>query len=142
MIDYAMLPNCECNQKQKHKKQPWGKVECFAFGGATVHFASLETSFHAANHTIPPPPSNEGCPLCPKDKNRSPFHGEKTPDGKKFLGRRSYQISQTILHGRDAILRVRDKWLIFNIVSQLWADVKYHVPTRLVFVSVPPEFIH
>ncbi|MEE0454415.1 MAG: hypothetical protein UDD86_09015, partial [Sodaliphilus sp.] len=23
-IDYAMLPNCEWNQKQKHKKQPWG----------------------------------------------------------------------------------------------------------------------
>ena len=52
-------------------------VECFAFGGATVRFASLETSFHAANHTIPPPPSHEGYPLCPKDKNRSPFHGEK-----------------------------------------------------------------
>ena len=40
-------------------------------------FASLETSFHAANHTIPPPPSYEGIPRCPKDKNRSPFHGEK-----------------------------------------------------------------
>ncbi|MCI6625896.1 MAG: hypothetical protein MR747_07390 [Bacteroidales bacterium] len=39
-----MLPNREWNQKQKHKKQPWGKVECFAFGGATVRFASLETS--------------------------------------------------------------------------------------------------
>ena len=76
-IDYAMLPNCEWNQKQKHKKQPWGNVECFAFGGATVRFASLETSFHAANHTIPPPPSYEGYPLCHKDKNRSPFHGEK-----------------------------------------------------------------
>ena len=25
------------------KKQPWGNVECFAFGGATVRFASLET---------------------------------------------------------------------------------------------------
>ena len=57
------------------KKQPWSNVECFAFGGATVRFASLETSFHAANHTIPPPPSYEGHPLCPKDKNRSPFHG-------------------------------------------------------------------
>ena len=64
-------------KKQKHKKQPWGNVECFAFGGATVRFASLETSFHAANHTIPPPPSHEGSPHCPKDKNRSPFHGEK-----------------------------------------------------------------
>ena len=39
-------------------------------------------------------------------------------------------ISRTILHGRDAILRVRDKWLIINMVSQLWADVKYHVPTE------------
>ena len=76
-IDYALLPNREWNQKQKHKKQPWSKVECFAFGGATVRFASLETSFHAANHTITPPPSYEGYPLCPKDKNRSPFHGEK-----------------------------------------------------------------
>ena len=44
-----------------------------------------------------------------------------------------YQIFQTILHGRDAILRVRAKWLIFNMVSQLWADVKYHVPTRFGF---------
>ena len=33
----------------------------------------------------------------------------------------------------DATLRVRDKWLIFNIVPQLWADVKYHVPTRFGF---------
>ncbi|MDY2592514.1 MAG: hypothetical protein SOW33_06815 [Sodaliphilus sp.] len=51
-------------------------MECFAFGGATVRFASLEMSFHAANHTIPPPPSYEGFLLCSKDKNRSPFHGE------------------------------------------------------------------
>ena len=36
---------------------------------------------------------------------------------------------QTILQGRDAIFRVRAKWLIFNMVLQLWADVKYHVPT-------------
>ena len=112
-ITGAMILHC-CRKvngikNKKHKKQPWGNVECFAFGGATVHFASLETSFHAANHTIPPPPSNEGCPLCPKDKNRSPFHGEKTPDGKKFPGRRLNQISQMILHGRDAILRVRVK---------------------------------
>ncbi|MDD7164179.1 MAG: hypothetical protein SPF86_04030 [Sodaliphilus sp.] len=53
-------------------------MECFAFGGATVRLASLETSFHAANHTITTPPSYEGLPLCLKDKNRSPFHGEKT----------------------------------------------------------------
>ena len=29
--------------------------------------------------------------------------------------------------------RVRDKQLIFNIVSELWADVKYHVPTGFGF---------
>ena len=74
-----LLPNREWNQKQKHKKQPWSNVECFAFGGATVRFASLETSFHAANRTIPPPPSCEGLQLCPKDKNRSPSR-RKTPD--------------------------------------------------------------
>ncbi|MDY3733547.1 MAG: hypothetical protein SOZ98_01870, partial [Sodaliphilus sp.] len=42
---YALLSNREWNQKQKHKKQPWSNVECFAFGGATVRFAALETSF-------------------------------------------------------------------------------------------------
>ena len=52
---------------------------------------------------------------------------------KRILGRRSYQISQTILHGRDAILRARAKWLIFNMILRLWADVKYHVPTGFGF---------
>ena len=84
-------------------------MECFAFGGAAVRFASLETSFHAANHTIPPPPSYEGLPRCPKDKNRSPFHGEKPLMTTWILDKKPHQISQTILHGRDAILRVRVK---------------------------------
>ena len=38
-INYALLPNREWNQKQKHKKQPWSKVECFAFGVVIVRFA-------------------------------------------------------------------------------------------------------
>ena len=42
-------------------------------------------------------------------------------------------LPKTIFRGRDAILRVRAKWLIFNMVLQLWADVKYHVPTGLGF---------
>ena len=37
-INYALLQNREWNKKQKHKKQPWSNVECFAFGGATVRF--------------------------------------------------------------------------------------------------------
>jgi len=94
-------------KNKKHKKQPWSNVECFAFGGATVRFASLETSFHAANHTIPPPPSYEGSPHCTKDKNRSPFHGEKPLMIKRFLERRLYQSSKTILHGMDATFRSR-----------------------------------
>ena len=47
-----MLPNCEWNKKQKHKKQPWSNVECFAFGVGIVRFASLETSFHAATQSL------------------------------------------------------------------------------------------
>ena len=39
----------------------------------------------------------------------------------------------TIFHGRDAILRVRAKRLIFNMVLKSWADVKYHVPTGFGF---------
>ena len=42
-------------------------------------------------------------------------------------------LPKTILHGRDATLRVRVKWLILSMVLQLWADVKYHVPTGFVF---------
>ena len=40
-------------------------------------------------------------------------------------------------HDKFAILRVRDKGLIFNMVPQLWADVKYHVPTGFVFLYYP-----
>ena len=50
-----------------------------------------------------------------------------------MISRKEVVSSKTILHGRDAILRVRAKSLIFNIVSQLWADVKYHVPTGFGF---------
>ena len=46
-----------------------------------------------------------------------------------FLEGGCIKFPQTILHGRDAIIRAGVKWLIFNIVSLLWADVKYHVPT-------------
>ena len=34
-----------------------------------------------------------------------------------------------------SILRVRVKWVIFNMILQLWADVKYHVPTRFWFFA-------
>ena len=47
----------------------------------------IGNSFHVANHTIPPPPSYESLPLCPKDNNRSPFHGEKPLIENDFLKR-------------------------------------------------------
>ena len=82
-------------------------MECFAFGEGIVRFASLETSFHAANHTFPPPPSYEGYPLCPKDKNHSPFHGEKPLMIQWFLGKKTDQITQNDNQylGRDVIFR-------------------------------------
>ena len=57
----------------------------------------------------------------------------KTPGDKMNSWKEVVSNFPTILHGRDAILRVRDKLLISNMILQLWADVKYHVPTGLVF---------
>ena len=37
------------------------------------------------------------------------------------------------LHGMDAILRVRAKCLISNVILRLWVDVKYHVLTGFGF---------
>ena len=68
-------------KNKKHKKQPWGKVECFAFGGATVRFASLETSFHAANHTITPHPLTRAFHIAPRIKTARRSR-RKTPDDK------------------------------------------------------------
>ena len=124
-------------------------MECFAFGGVTVHFAPLETSFHAANHTIPPPPSYEGYPLCPKDKNLSPFHGEKPLMITWFLGKKPHQISQNDF-----------AWLVCDtLCSHQMVDIQYNIivmggrevsrPYRFfrrrrevfyVFVSVPQYF--
>ena len=74
-IDYAMLPNCEW--KQKHKKQPWGNVECFAFGGATVRFASLETSFHAATTQSLHHPLTRAIHFAPRIKTTRRFTAKK-----------------------------------------------------------------
>ena len=79
-----------------------------------------------------------GLSTLPKDKNRSPFHGEKPLMIKYFLGKK---LNLPILNGRDAILRVRVKWLIFNMVLQLWADVKYHVPTGFWFFAEGERFL-
>ena len=69
----------------------------------------------------------------------------KTPGDKMNSWKEVVSNFPTILHGRDAILRVRDKLLISNMILQLWADVKYHVPTgffaegeRFILLAMPP----
>ena len=47
--------------------------------------------------------------------------------------KRLYQSPKTIFYVSYTMIRVRTKWLTFDMVSLLWADVKYHVPTGLVF---------
>ncbi|MBS7393203.1 MAG: hypothetical protein KIG90_02115 [Muribaculaceae bacterium] len=46
-----------------------------------------------------------------KQKHKKPLavHGEKPLMITRFLGKKPHQISQTILHGRDAKYRVRAK---------------------------------
>ena len=43
-IDCALLPNRKWNQKQKPKKQPWSKVECFAFGAFLSDLTQIQIS--------------------------------------------------------------------------------------------------
>ena len=130
-INYALLPNREWNKKQKHKKRPWSNVECFAFGGATVRFASLESSFHAATQSLRHP-LTRAHHIAPRIKTARRSR-RKTPGDKMNSWKEVVSNFPTILHGRDAILRVRDKLLISNMILQLWADVKYHVPTGFGF---------
>ena len=105
--------------------------------GATWNASHLAERLCALRHwkrvSMPPTTQSLRHPLTrafhigPKDKNRSPFHGEKPLMIKWFL--KEVVSNLPILHGRDATLRIRAKWLIFNMILQLWADVKYHVPT-------------
>ena len=44
-INYALLPNREYNQKQKHKKQPWSNAECFTFGEVIVRLCVTGNEF-------------------------------------------------------------------------------------------------
>ena len=66
---------------------------------------------------------------------------EKQPDDKMIYRKEVVSNLPNDLHGRDAILRVRDKLLISNIILQLWADVKYHVPTGFFVVKRRAVFI-
>ena len=77
-IDYALLPNREWNQKNKNIKNSlgakWNASHLAVRLCALRHWKRVSMPPTTQSH---PPPSYEGYPLCPKDKNRSPFHGEK-----------------------------------------------------------------
>ncbi|UKI45029.1 MAG: hypothetical protein L6U16_06405 [Porphyromonadaceae bacterium] len=60
-------------------------MECFAFGVGIVRFASLETSFHAANHTIPYATLLRGLSTLPQGQKPLAVSRRKTPDKKIIL---------------------------------------------------------
>ena len=66
--------------------------------------------------------------IAPRIKTAHRFTAKNPWWKNDFLEGGCVKFPQTILHGRDAILRVRAKWLIYNMVSQLWANVKYYAP--------------
>ena len=72
--------------------------------------------------------------IAPRIKTARRFTAKNPWWQNDFLEWGRIKSPKTILHGRDAILRVRDKLLIFNMVPLLWADVKYYVHTGLFFM--------
>ena len=76
-IDQALLPNREWIQIKNIKNSlgaKWNASHLAVRLCALRHWKRVSMSPTTQSH---PPPSYEGYPLCPKDKNRSPFHGEK-----------------------------------------------------------------
>ena len=94
---------------------------------------------HWKRVSMPPTTQSHRHPLtraihfAPRIKTACRFTAKK-PDDKMISWKVvASNLPKTILYGRDAILRVCDKLLIFNKMLQLWADVKYHVPTGFGF---------
>ena len=95
-------------------------MECFAFGGAIVRFASLETSFHAANHTIPPPPSTRAFHFAPRIKTARRFTA-KNPWWKSELLEKS-GIKSSNLPKRFCMVGTR----YFAFASNDWYSIWYY----------------
>ena len=79
------------------------------------------------------PPSYEGLPLCPKDKNHSPFHGEKPLTIKWILERRLHQISQK----RFCMVGTR----YFASASNDWYSIWYHCYGRTWSITSLPGLV-
>ena len=102
-------------QKQKHKKQP------FADASASHLPLVLRHVWFQAEAWISHP-----TPLTPPSV-------EVGGIGKRI---KTARLRRKTKPGRDAKIRVRVKWLIFNTLSQLWVNVKYHIFTIILFESV------
>ena len=121
------------NQKQKHKKtalEQRGMLRIWRRDCALCVIGNVFPCRQPHNHSATLLRGHST--LVPRIKTARRFTA-KNPDDKMISKGGCIKSPKTILHGRDAILRVRVKWLIFNMVSQLWADVKYHVPTGFGF---------
>ena len=83
-------------------------------------------------HTIPPPPSYEGSPHCPKDKNLSPFHGEKPLMIKWFLGKKKSKFLKTITNiwvGAWYYTSAYNQYNTLNII--ILYKRNYRIPPRI-----------
>ena len=95
-------------QKQKHKKQPFADASASHLPLRLWHVWFQAEAW--ISHTTPlTPPSVEVGGI-----------------GKRI---KTARLRRKTKPGRDAKIRVRVKWLIFNILSQLWVNVKYHIFT-------------
>ena len=121
------------NQKQKHKKtalEQRGMLRIWRRDCALCVIGNVFPCRQPHNHSATLLRGHST--LVPRIKTARRFTA-KNPDDKMISKGGCIKSPKTILHGRDAILLVRVKWLIFNMVSLLWADVKYHVPTGFGF---------
>ena len=100
--------------KQKHKKHP------FADASASHLSLVLRHVWFQAEAWISHP-----TPLTPPSV-------EVGGIGKRI---KTARLRRKTKPGRDAKIRVRVKWLIFNTLSQLWVNVKYHIFTIILFES-------
>ena len=75
--DYTLLQNREWDQKQKHKKQPWSNVECFAFGGATVRFRHWKRVSMPPTTQSPRHPLTRAFHVAPRIKTARRFTAKK-----------------------------------------------------------------
>ena len=102
------------HRNKKHKKQPFGDASASHLSLVLWH-VWFQAEAWISHTTSPTPPSYEVGSIAKRIKTA--------------------RLRRKTKPGRDAIIRVRVKWLIFNTLSQSWVNVKYHIFTITLFES-------